>query len=68
MDYYQINFTTDTKNTEALIALLAESKFDAFQETEIGFDTWIPIGEFDSEVEQNIKNLIQLFFFFFNKK
>jgi len=68
MDYYQLSFATETKNTEPLIALLAESKFDAFQETETGFDTWIPMTDFDLEVEQNINELNQLFSFSFDKK
>jgi len=68
MDHYEINFTTEKKNTEPLIALLAELDFDAFQETEIGFDTWIPQKEFNSETENSINNLKSLFSFSFEKK
>ena len=68
MDYYQLSFVTEAKNTEPLIALLAEFEFDAFQETETGFDTWISMTDFDLDVEKNINDLNQLFSFSFDKK
>jgi len=68
MDYYQFSFTTDSKNTEPLIALLAESKFDAFQETETGFDTWISVVDFNLSIEETIDDLRQLFPFSFEIK
>ena len=68
MDYYQLSFTTDSENTEPLIALLAELEFDAFQDTETGFDTWIPQSDFDTSTETKIDALQELFIFSFEKK
>ena len=68
MDYFQLSFRTDKKNREPLIALLAEIQFDAFQETETGFDTWIPEVEYDTVKEKDINNLQNLFSFSFEKK
>ena len=68
MNHYELNFTTAKENTESLIALLAELDFDAFQETEIGFDTWILQNDFNTEKEKSVNNLKSLFTFSFDKK
>lgn len=68
MDYYQLSFQTEAKNTEPLIALLSELEFDAFQENDLGFDTWIPIDDFGIEKEKSIEGLKDLFSFFYEKK
>ena len=68
MDHFELNFSTKKENTEPLIALLAELNFDAFQETEIGFDTWIPQGDFGKEKEEAVNKLKTLFPFSFEKK
>lgn len=68
MDYYQLSFKTEVKNKEPLIALLADLEFDAFQETELGFDTWVPITDFGTNQQKSIEKLKELFSFSFEKK
>ena len=63
MDYFKYEFQTDNQNTEMLIALLAEQPFEAFQETETGFDAFLPTEKDSGNIEQNILALKKRFDF-----
>ena len=63
MDYFKIEFQTSTENAEMLLALLGNLSFDVFEETEKGLNAFIPVKDFNQEIETEIEKLKQLFDF-----
>lgn len=57
MDYYKFAFHNPPELTEVLIAFVSQLPFDTFQETENGFDAYLPCGEMTGQVENEIAKL-----------
>nr|WP_294949086.1 50S ribosomal protein L11 methyltransferase [uncultured Mucilaginibacter sp.] len=67
MDYYELLFTTITTEDyqqDLLIAALGEIGFDTFEEVELGFKAYIPVGDFTQEVLDNELSVYQEMFTF----
>lgn len=63
MDYYRIKVTTHPENSEALIALFSTLPFDTFQETETGFDAYLPAKEKPENLKAQLLHFGNLFDF-----
>ncbi|HFB99907.1 MAG TPA: 50S ribosomal protein L11 methyltransferase [Phaeodactylibacter sp.] len=63
MDYFKYEFQNDNQHTQMLIALLAQQSFEAFQETETGFDAFVPVPKDSEAIEQSILDLKKRFDF-----
>jgi len=68
MDYYKYRIQNDAAHTETLIALLSALPFESFEETESGFNAYIPAGQADNVSEQQIQQLVQNIDFQINKE
>ncbi|TFF33263.1 50S ribosomal protein L11 methyltransferase [Mucilaginibacter psychrotolerans] len=56
MDYYELLFTTITTEDyqqDLLIGALGEIGFDTFEEVDLGFKAFIPVGDFNQEMLDN---------------
>lgn len=67
MDYYQYTIATDPSQNEVLIALLSHLPFDTFEETETGFNAFLPDGNDEAAVELELEALQKSFNFKFEK-
>lgn len=63
MDYFQYTITTEPSQNEILIALLSDLPFDSFEETETGFNAFVPSAESQLEIEATLQTLRQQFVF-----
>lgn len=68
MDYYKFEFHTSEEQNEILVAFLGELPFEVFEDTELGFDAYIPAKECDDQIIQEIENLQERFPCFYQKK
>ena len=68
MDYYKYRIQNDATQTETLIALLSTLPFESFEETETGFNAYIPAEQADRISEQQIQQLVQNIDFQMNKE
>lgn len=68
MDYFSFQITCQPELTDALIAFSAEQDFDTFEETETGFNAYLPAKSEVEQAEQFLKNLQADFDFQFEKK
>ncbi|MBK9016050.1 MAG: 50S ribosomal protein L11 methyltransferase [Saprospiraceae bacterium] len=67
MDYYQYSISTDPAQNDILIALLSHLPFDTFEETESGFNAFLPDNGNEAEAETELEALQQRFNFEFEK-
>ncbi len=67
MDYYQYSISTDPAQNDILIALLSHLPFDTFEETESGFNAFLPDNGNETEAESELEALQQRFNFEFEK-
>ncbi len=67
MDYYQYTIATEPSQNEVLIALMSHLPFDTFEETETGFNAFLPVTLANEEVEEELLDLQQRFSFQFEK-
>ncbi|MBI1223963.1 MAG: 50S ribosomal protein L11 methyltransferase [Bacteroidetes bacterium] len=63
MDYHQYSITTDPSQNDVLIALISHLPFDTFEETETGFNAFLPQGHDENEVEAALAELQERFNF-----
>ena len=68
MDYYKYEITSDTSLNEILIALLSDQPFDTFEETDTGFNAFLPASSDLSGVEGRLKDLQGQFEFTLQKE
>ncbi|MBI5916405.1 MAG: 50S ribosomal protein L11 methyltransferase [Bacteroidetes bacterium] len=68
MDYFKYQISTDIAQSEILIALLSHLPFDTFEETEAGFNAYLPAANITGEVEKQLADLRQRFDFQFEKE
>lgn len=54
MDYYQYSIITDPAKIEVLIALMSQLPFDTFEETETGFNAFLPESAAESGVDAEL--------------
>lgn len=67
MDYHQYSINADPSQNEVLIALLSHLPFDTFEETESGFNAFLPQGNDEAAVEAEMAELQRSFNFQFEK-
>ena len=67
MDYWTYHIRCTQETAEILIAFLAESPFDTFEETEVGLNAYCPATASEQEVEQHLTDLQQQFEFAWEK-
>ena len=54
MNYWQYRITTEPRQLEMLLAFLSELPFDTFEETEMGWNAYLPENEDDALVEMQM--------------
>ena len=57
MDYYKFKIKNEAAHTEALIALFGLSPFDMFQETDTGFDAFIPANLYSESILSELNEI-----------
>ncbi len=67
MDYHQYSIATDPAQNEVLIALLSHLPFDTFEETDTGFNAFLPDKGDETDVETELLALQKRFNFQFEK-
>jgi ribosomal protein L11 methyltransferase len=67
MDYFQYTFTTDPAMNEVLIAMMSNLPFDTYEETETGFNAYLPAKLDAEEVEEELLDLKADFDFHYEK-
>ena len=68
MNYWQYRITTEPRQLEMLLAFLSELPFDTFEETEMGWNAYLPENEDDALVEMQMLNIQQQFPFEYEKE
>ncbi len=67
MDYFQYTVHTDTAQNEILIAMVGHLPFDTFEETETGFNAFLPANQYAEEIDEELLDLQSQFDFQFQK-
>lgn len=68
MDYFKFEIAVNTTLNEILIALLSDLPFDTFEETETGFNAYMPASENVAKVEDHLELMTHQFSFSFQKE
>jgi ribosomal protein L11 methyltransferase len=67
MDYFQYTITTDPAQNEVLIAMVSHLPFDTFEESETGFNAYMPASLQSEEHDEELLDLQSQFDFQFQK-
>lgn len=67
MDYYKVQITTSSDISDILTALLSQHPFDTFEEIETGFNAYIPVSSWTTDIAEYLTNLQERFDFQFEK-
>lgn len=68
MDYYNFEITTKPENVDILVAFLSEMPFDSFEEKDHGLDAFLPLTDFNQEIDKQLLKIQKNTPFSYEKK